>query len=265
MSIQPAALFCSILQREFDTTVTLTEAVLLAPLRTVRNIKNNIERCDILIYAFIISELDRLENLLIESLGLAGVNQNDGVDNWCNVAWTCRALVNLLVNQHEIYLPGLSQEIIDELTSNFDAFERYVCVLGMKGIINQYLENVLADIQTQLEVLSTMLIDNLRLDDFINKYQEILDSSGILERLEDLRLFLECGFGICNFAISSRNKIDDYNAKLLLDDTGVIDLNSILTKVYTKNEEINTRIDYLTNLIGTRDLGGVPKDKLVIF
>ena len=265
MSIQPASLFCSILQRELDNTITLTELVLFAPLKTVRNIKNNVERCDTVIYSFIIDELDRLENLLIESLGLSSVNQNDGVDNWCNTAWVCRALVNLLVTEHEIYLPGLSQEIIDQLTSNFAAFEKYVCVLGIKGVINQYLDNVLADIQSRLAALRTMLVDNLRLDELIAKYQKILDDSGILDRLEDLRTFLECGFGICNFAVTSRNKIDDYNDKLLLNDSGIITLYSILTNVYTKNNEINTKIDSLMNLISTRDLGGVSRDKLVIF
>ena len=197
----PSELFCRILETQLNSAINAVEDALLLssppPLKTLRDVKSNINRVNNLIFPYIESEILRLEKLIIDTLFLDKVNQLEGIDNFCQVAFSCEILVETLVENSSTYLPFLDATTISLLSTNYPLFERHICVLGLRNIITTFTDSILDEIETTLNTLNTMLFDNLRIAEFLQRYEDALEDSGVLTAIEQLRKFLNCGFGVC--------------------------------------------------------------------
>ena len=217
----PQQLFCKVLEQQYNTEIDTIEAVLYLPVRALRDVKSNIKRVENLVYNSVLLIVEKYEKQLLEILFLNKINQlEENVNNFCQVAFSCQALVTILTDPDNDYLSFLDQATKDQIASNYALFEQYVCVLGLKRIVNSFVDDILSEIRAILVTLSDRLENALRLTEMIEAYQDILDSSGIIDLLNYLRAFLNCAFSSCNYAESANNALNNYMEKLALSDNG---------------------------------------------
>lgn len=265
---QPEKLFCKILEYQYNNKITEIESVLLLPLKGIRDVKSNILRVEKIVYSQVKIELKQIESLLIEILLLDRISQLASVENFCRIAFSCQKLVETLVDSSYGYLSFLSPSVIATVSADYNAFEQYVCVLGLRNIVSLFTTDMLSRLRDQLVDLRDRLEDNLRLDEIEERYLEILEDSGIFAMLNDLRKYLNCGFAICNFAATANNKIADYVEKLSLSDTGSswdVDLSSLLESYEELNIEIEDKIDSLIEIIDNEGFDrNIPRSNVML-
>jgi hypothetical protein len=244
--VKPESVFCRLLEIQYNTLDRSVETALYLPLRVLREVKSNFSRVQNIIVNEVDSQLDFYEALLIETLILGRLSTIQGFSNFCQVAYSCRALVNLLVSPSTPYLDFVSPSVKAQLSANYDLFEANVCNLGIKRIVDVFSQEVLQDIIDAVTLLREQLEDELRLDEMEEKYLEALNSSGILTLMDSLENYVNCGFSICNFAVTSSNRIEEVADKLSLSVSGTSwtpDFDSMLEDYYVVRERMYTRID----------------------
>lgn len=265
---QPERLFCKILEYQYNNKITEIDSVLLLPLKGIRDVKSNIMRVEKLVYSTAKTELQAIESLLFEVLFLDKINRLAAVDNFCQIAFSCQKLVETLIDSSNGYLSFLDPGIRSSVSASYENFEKYVCVLGLRNIVDLFTTDMLSKLRIRLDSLRDSLEDNLRLDELRDRYLAILERSGIFAMLNDLRKYLNCGFSICNYAETANNKISDYVEKLALQDTGSswdTDFDSLLDKYNKLNNEIGSKIDELIIIIDNRGFDrNIPRDKVMI-
>lgn len=257
----PASIFCKMLEIEYKAKIDAIESVLYLPLRAINDVKSNISRVEHITYLIVKAEVLKFEKIIIDILFLDKINSLEGIDNFCRVAFACEALVSLLTSESNHYTDFLDPTIKSQISTDYNLFEKHICKLGLRRLISDFTDAALDEIRSQLVILRTKLEDELRLDEIKATYIDILNTDiygtkSILELLDDLRTFLNCGFGICDFAASSNNAINNYMRKLTLKDNGSTfenDVDSLLTDYETLNDEMTDKIDELLHLIDYRD------------
>jgi len=261
----PSSVSCSIISKAFDDTIILVEEVLLEPVRIARSIENN---CNMLInslYPIIIFQVNSIENNILSVLHLNFVNDlEDG--GFCNALFACQAFKNIIIEQHSLYLPWLDQSVIDQLNTNFDVFQRDICLIGMKNLANAATDTLLSQYITKLQDLLQSFTDALRLNELITRYQNILTASGIFGYLDTLEEFTRCLTSVCDYSSSSSNKLEDIRKKLHLNTDNSIDQESFLDKFNEKNSSLTLKINDLITKCETRSVTtSINKDQLMIF
>lgn len=270
MALAPESLFCKILQYQYENKISQIESILFLPLKGIRDIKSNILRVENLVYSTAETELLSIETLLLEILILDKINLLASVDNFCQIAFSCEKLVETLIDSSNGYLTFLDPNIRSQVSADYNLFEKYVCVLGLRNIVGTFTNDMLAKLRTRLVNLRNYLEDNLRLDDMQEIYYRILERSGIFTMLNDLKKYLRCGFAVCNFAATANNKISDYVEKLSLVETTTSagwshNIDSLLGKYNSLNNKFTNKIDELILIIDNRGFDrNIPRDEIMI-
>jgi hypothetical protein len=264
-------LFCKIIQNQFNSTIDRIDSIIQLPLKGIRDVKSNIQRVENLVYSITKNEVTRIENLVIEILFLNQINQLQQVDNFCRVAFSCQILMETLINNSEIYLSFLDSTTISQLSADYGLFEKYVCILGLRNIINNFTDNILEQFKNRLIELLSSMEDALRLDELRYWYNNALINSGIFNYLNELQKFANCSWEVCDWANTSVNKISDYTDKLAISLNNVSatgwgeNIDSLLENYYDLDGELETKINDLIYLIDNRNPErGIPRDKLMI-
>lgn len=268
---RPESIFCQILQVQYNTAIDNIESVVYLPLRVLRDVKSNIGRVERLVYTAVKTEVERIEAQVIEILFLNSVRLIEGSENFCRVAFSCTALVDALVEAD--YGDFIPNDIRNQISSNYELFEKHVCILGLRNLISSFVDSILASLRSRLIALRSMMEDQLRLNELVALYEtalteNILGNYSIIELIDILRKFLNCAFYTCDWASTASNKIADYTKKLALSDNGTTfsqNISSLLTNYYDLNDEINTKIDEIVLMIDNRRTKGIRKDETMIF
>lgn len=254
---KPEQLFCKILENQFTAAVNAVEAAILLPLRGARDVQNNVIRVDNLALDYVDEQILRLESVIIQVLHLNDINQMEGINNFCEIAYSCQILVETLVNNSSVYLPFLDASTVSQLSANYSLFRDNVCILGLRRIVNGFTDNILDEIEDELTELLNYLPTQLRQVELIDRYEDILEDSGIFALLDTLRKFLNCGFGICDYAATANNKLDDYAEKLLIVHNGTdweVDISSLLTDYDSYKARTDDKINELITACQTRNI-----------
>ncbi len=265
--IPSETLFCKILENQYNTKIDLIDAAILLPIRAIRDVKSNITRVEKLVYTAISTELVRIENLLIEILFLDQINQLAATNNFCRVAFSCQKLVEVIVDSSLGYLSFLDATTRSQVSSDYALFEKHVCVLGLRNIVTNFTNDVLSQLRDRLVELFDELENQLRLDELKERYLEILENSGIFGLLNELKKFRNCYFGICDWAATSTNKLEEYAEKLTISETDTSagwteNVDSLLDDYESIQTEIEDKINELIDLIDNRNpIRGIPKDE----
>lgn len=259
------SVFCKILENQYNSKIDLIEAAIFLPLRGIRDVKSNILRVEKMVYNTIKTEILRIENLLIEVLFLDEINQLASMSNFCSIAFSCQKLVEVLVDSSLGYLNFLDSTTRSLVSSDYTLFEKHVCVLGLRTIVSNFTEDVLDELRSRLVELSNELVNQLRLNELKETYLDVLEDSGILNLLNELKKFRNCGFATCDFATTVNNKLDDYASKLVLSETDsswTENVDSLLDNYNYLSTEIENKIDELISLIDSRNVTrGIRKDE----
>ncbi len=179
--------------------------------------------------------------------------------------------MNELIDNREIYLPFLSEDIVNGFRTNYGSFDHYVCKLGIKQIFDNFLDDIFARYYTLLNTLRERMgiQAQAKLEELEERYQQLLESLGVYEALELLRMFLSCiNNGVCDYSSTAENQMQEYEEKLLLSRTGeswIIDFSSKLVKYNENKNKLDAKIDETLLLIQNRSLEGIQRADVMIF
>jgi len=271
---KPETLFCKVLENSFETTISNIEAALAIPSVILRGIKSNIQRAESIVLSRASEQLDAIEEKIIQILMLRKINESSGVNNWCQIAYACEALKQELYN-----LPSLPSEVKDYINGSYGNFERNVCKLGFRKIINTFFNDIFSKLIEQLDALSENLIDQLKIYELESKYLEALNSYKmplpepfdltLEELITKLTYFTNCAFEVCNWAETASNKLTDIEEKNYIKYTGV-GIQTALSPLYTgfevKRNSLQERIDYLKGVCDVQNIDDrIPRDTIMDF
>lgn len=268
--MKPESLFCKMLASQYQILEANIDEIINLPIRAIRDVKSNITRVERVVYNIVLAEVEKIESLVIEILFLDRISTLEGFNNFCQIAFQCKALINLLTDSNKNYLSFLSPSVVSQLSTNYALFEREVCQLGIRNLIGNFTNQILDELREKLVALRNRLFNELRLNQILAAYEKILESSGIINLLNKLKEYINCAFEICDFASTATNKIEDISSKLYVFNTAGanwdVDLTGILGAYDKKDAEIKARIDSLINKIDTKDIHStirIKKDQIM--
>lgn len=244
---KPESLFCSMLEAEYNALVSSIEGLINLPAFALARLKSNIQRLINVFYIGIKSAILILEEQLIVLLGLDKIDQSESRLDFCRIAFECQALTELLFDPNNNLLSFLTPQQKQDIQSDYNEFEKYVCKIGLRGLIDNYVAIGLDAISNQLDLLEEKLLEQLGIDKLIQDYLTVLQDSGIFDLLNDFNKFAKCGFGICNFVTTSENKKSEYEDKLSVQQNSdgtwsFVDLDGSIQKLYALDDDASVSI-----------------------
>ena len=270
----PEVLFCNILKAEYTALVSIIESTITAPLLALNVFKSTINRTNHLIYLVIEAALDVILAQLDELFKLINIDRNETSD-FCRVAFACETLVNKLFDPSNDILSFLSAPQKASAQTDFEMFELYICKGGIQQMIQNWITEQVDAIEAQLNIYTAQLLESTGVDALILAYMNALSTpiyggQSMLDLLDLLDAFGNCGFGICNYVATSSNKLEDYGERLSITQEGAswtfVDVDDKIQDFYDMEIEIQQKIAlaqakidrWRSDAVGTL---GIPKDE----
>jgi hypothetical protein len=212
MFLTGEALFCSILETQYDAFIALVNNVIAFPQQAIGLILSFIQSTTMLIFEVIRTAVIALEQMIINYLEFDGFDLSQTKENICQVAWDCAFLRNKLLDTF-----GLAHQ-----ETNFDKFEDIICKQGLRGFFENWVSTEL------LGGIDETLIGFLQqINEAYNKVSKkvdegmdyllntpIYDGKSFYELMEELDKYVQCTFSTCNWAETAFNQQEDYLDKL---------------------------------------------------
>jgi hypothetical protein len=242
------SLFCSILEAEYNALVLLIETAIEFPHVVLQLLKSAIDATLSLVYKVIEASIIAIEQTIIDTLNLDGIDLSKTKEGFCDVAFSCVALRDKIFN-----MLSISDKKREELISDFDEFNDLICKNSLRGLFEGFTNTAI------LEPLLKLLRDYLKqiddgftyidqkVQDYIEKTLEAeipLLGRSFRDYMDDLDAFAQCAFATCNFAATSLNFKEDKLGR-----AGVDYNNGIFTMAYEKYDEVASQKNILTQKI----------------
>lgn len=266
----PESLFCALAQKRYDEISSSIDAAIIAPVYALRIYKNALRRFEILVLNAVDTSLTSIESKIWGMIDLYKMDIFNRFQEssmaFCELAYTCEAVrETLFPTENDPSVGGDSGDDPDFVKSipvsirnslrnysdsnTYQTFEKYVCKLSIRRILNQYIIDFLDTIETQLNVLLNKLGIN-KIDEIIQTYFNTIGP--FFSYLALLEKFANCAFSTCNFVQTALNKKEDVTDKLEIEQQGsgwIIKRTDYLNYVYSKELELRQRIIELKELI----------------
>lgn len=203
------ALFCSILEVQYDALVTLINLAIQAPRQGINFILNLIQSTTMLIFESIRALVIIVEQAIIDALELDDFDLSQTKENICQIAWDCSFLRNYLIEKL-----GLS----DDFKNNFQIFEDIVCKQGLRDVFEDFVSTeLLSGLDEQLiKYLAEINQAYDKVGNAVDKWLNglvntpILDGKSFQEWMDEIDKYAQCAFATCNWALTSSNQKEDY-------------------------------------------------------
>lgn len=221
----PEALFCSIVQAQYAATTAAIQIAIGIPSLALKLLKSNLQRVKLVVYAALGAAVDVLVAQLDAIFKLVDVKNSDNGMGFCQVAFSCKALMNALFDEDSRLLPFLSDEDKQNAKENYKLFEKFVCKNGLEALVLAFIDEQVDKIEEKIDELEEKLLGAIGLDDLIAAYMQklqepIFDGKNIFELLALLDDFAECAFSVCNVVATSQNKGEEFQEKLQIEKNG---------------------------------------------
>lgn len=261
----PEIIYCQIATQIFEQTVALIETVLPIPQLIYRSFISNIKRIFSVIYAGIETAIIIIEQQVLAILNVDALDLLDIKANFCSTLAQCKALINIILSPDNSLLGLTDAEKLDA-ASNFESFEELVCKTSLRSLLENYTDDLLNEISDQLDKLERQLLDQ-DLFQLIEEYLEKLRNNGILDEMDKLDAFFDCGFALCNFAVAATRKKDEFQELLQVEKVGTryfFAANDFIDEVFTKDEELRSRLARLRReILSKQPSRGIPVDQTI--
>lgn len=257
-------MFCAMTEEVYDALIVAINTALLLPAQFLQSIKSVLRKVELIILASIQTALEAIENKLFAFLDINGLSADtsEQKDNFCALLFACSALKDNLFDPNDtsgdsdaIFVKMIPLTIRNEIRSgSYDIFEKYVCKLSLRAVLDNFINYALLNIADILTNLRIELIDALNIDDLIDQYEELLQADipglnkSVYDLLDDLDKFAQCAFGTCNFIFTSSNQQSDFAAKAYIEKNGndwVINLKELTLEIDMTGEILLNKIDEL--------------------
>lgn len=278
-------MFCSMTETIYNTLVEAIELALSIPIQFLESIKSVIRKVKLLIFATIESTLEAIEKKLFAFLASAGLNPDTSEQkgNFCSLLFTCKALRDSLFDPDDfsgdsdaVFVQFISLSVRNLIRAGaYDVFEKHVCKLSLRALIDNFIDYALLDIGDALAELRQELLDALDISALVDQYEDLLETpvSGIgknvFELLDELDKFAQCAFGVCNFIYTSSNQQDDFATKAYIEKNGndwSVNLTELTTDIDKNGEILLNKIDELSAFAsGSKDKpSGISSDQVML-
>ena len=262
----PEKFFCSVAQAEYDGIVALIEQLLLLTPHALRLLKSSINFYKRFTLEVVDKNLQVWEQRFLDWADLSQAGdfdkQREARMQFCRAAYVCTAVREAMFPESgndPAWVNSIPQAIRDQLrigsnTSTYEVFERFVCKLSLRSILDNFRRYLVEELEKLLDQWLEQLGIN-KIDQWIADYMNALGETGILEALARLDSFLQCFFEACDFVQTAANYKDDAAEKIQLEQVGdgwQFKTADWITDVSAQEQNLRTRI---------RDL----KSKLVLF
>ena len=241
------ALFCSIIEVQYDAFISLINSIISGPRMAVGLVLSFIQSTTMLVFDAIKTLVIALEQLIINYLDFDGFDLSQTKENICQVAWDCAFLRNKLLDTF-----GLS----DDFKDDFQKFEDVVCKQGLRNFFENWVSTELLGGIDELLIGYLQQI-NEAYDKVSNKVDElvnyllttpIINGMSFQELMEELDKYAQCAFSTCNWALTSSNQREDYldNLSVARSEAGLFVFVADGWNKFTEDKDILT--DYINNL-----------------
>jgi len=247
----PSVMFCTILENTYNDIVFILDTLIQAPIMAMGQLKSQFERMFSITYKSIESALDVLEKQLYLLVDMLTTNISDYKDEWCQIAYVCKPLTNVLF-KYDYPLYWLSDEEKEDAKNNYETFNNLVCKNGLSNLIDGYKDMLLVEIEAKLDALKKRLGVSQILDEWIQVYLNSVYDSGIYEYLDKLDEWMDCGFELCTSLETALNKQEDSLDRVSMEKQGnsyVFVVKEWAQQVYDKQDELDTKMRNLDDLI----------------
>ena len=261
--MNPEKLFCTVLEKQYDSTVMLVENALLFFPNYLRILKSNVRYFEKFVLDTVESELDVIEKKMLSWFDLIKIESldrnKDRKFDFCEVAYRCLALRQTMFPSNgndPAWVTSIPLNVRNSFrvgSGSYDTYEKYVCKLSFRKMLSDFIDSLVSELEAMIRDISNKLIAN-KLDEWIEDYFLALARLGIYDLLDTLDAYAQCGFGICNFIQTSVNYREDVEDRTLSTKTGngwQFKSNQYINSIYLREEKIKQKIDYLSQKINT--------------
>lgn len=257
-------MFCSMTEAVYNALVTAIETALSLPIQFLETVKSVIRKVELLILSAIEASLETIEIKLFSFLGANGLNPDTSEQNknFCALLFACSALKDSLFdpndtsgNSDAIFVKFISLSIRNQIRAGaYDIFEKYVCKLSLRSLLDNFIDNALLGIGDILVGLRQELLEALDISSLTDQYESLLQApipglgKSIFELMDELDKFAQCAFGTCNFIYTSSNQQTDFATKAYIEKNNndwVINLKDLTADMDKNGEILLNKIDEL--------------------
>lgn len=225
--------YCKMIDTYYQGIVSTVDLALTFPNMIAKRIMVYIRRLE----SNVLASIEKALLAIIEQIGnlkaFKKFNKNKKIKAFCDALFRCRAAIDMLVS-----IGTISQEDATDIQK----FEQLVCRVGLSDFIKNYLGSLMAQYKATASNLLEKANDAIEqlFDKLINPYQAYLMGQtafpgttkkltltigqktcvGVVEIMELLNAFGECGFALCDFVTTAANKQEDWKTNMKIDSSG---------------------------------------------
>lgn len=246
---------CNLLRDTWMSLITLIQNLADVPRRVLDQIRSLLQKLKNIVLDALVQHAKDVLDLVKSYLDLRKIDGSKARKSFCALLYACKPAINKLV-EYNIIPKALSDSIfgstlVDQETlqkygfadatfnSNFELFEYLACRLSMTTLLNSFIDslmNSLIEYLSQFEKYFDLdfWLNNHYLGRLIKRkiaeYEALMAS--ILKIInDDIEPFMDCAFAACDFAISTKNFMDDFSTKQPIESSHKVGTNARSWKV----------------------------------
>lgn len=229
---------CNILRDTWYSLIALLDNLKDVPQKILSQIRQLLQKLKNIVNDALVKYAQELADLIKSYLNLRKIDNSKARKSFCSLLYACLPAINKLIEfgvipksvADEIFGPNpIKQETLESLgiygvtiNSNFDLFEYIACRLSTTTLLNNYIDGIINSLLAYLQQLEKFLDPDFWLNNHyigrlikrkIAEYEALMSS--LLKIInDDLEPFMDCAFASCDFAVSTKNFLDDFSDKM---------------------------------------------------
>jgi len=229
---------CDILRDTWFSLITLLNNLKDIPRKVLTQLKQLVQKLKNIVNDVLVKYAKEIADLIKSYLDLRKIDSSKARKSFCSLLYSCMPAVNKLI-EFGVIPKGLADEIFGpnpvkketlesfgiygvSINSNFELFEYIACRLSVTTLLNNYIDNMINSLLAYLQQFEKYLDLDFWLDNHyigrlikrkIAEYEALM--SYILQIInDDVEPFMDCAFATCDFAVSTKNFLDDFGDKM---------------------------------------------------
>lgn len=229
---------CDILRDTWFSLITLLNNLKDIPRKVLTQIRQLVQKLKNIVDDALVKYAKEIADLIKSYLDLRKIDSSKARKSFCSLLYSCMPAVNKLIEfgvipkalADEIFGPNpVKQETLESfgiygvtINSNFELFEYIACRLSVTTLLNNYIDNMINSLLVYLQQFEKYLDLDFWLNNHyigrliqrkIAEYEALM--SYILQIInDDVEPFMDCAFATCDFAVSTKNFLDDFGDKM---------------------------------------------------
>lgn len=232
---------CDMLRDTWYSLITLLNNLKDVPRKILTQIKQLVQKLKNIVDNVLVTYAKEIADLIKSYLDLRNIDNSKARKSFCSLLYACKPAIDKLIEfgvipkalVSAIFESGsIDQKTLESvgiygvtINNNFELFEYIACRLSTTTLLNNYIDNMINALLAYLQQFEKYLDLDFWLDNHyigrlikrkIAEYEAFM--AYILKIInEDVEPFIDCAFASCDFAVSTKNFMDDFGDKMDLE------------------------------------------------